>query len=213
MNTWNTHLVKKLSSPSVVQIIQLQKKRFLTDTNFTTARGKFTFKYKTSEENGDKKTKLPKINEQLDEHVLTPNFKYYQTHDFHKLSAKKAKEKTFSLMHTNICSLNTNVKHLDILLDQLDFSFDLLAVSETWTAKLDHVKNIPRLENYQSFVGTKEVTTKSGCCFYIRNDIKYKQRTDLDISYFDDNNEFQSSWIEIIKENEPNIIAGVLQTS
>ena len=140
---------------------------------------------------------------------MTPNFKYYQTHDFHKLSAKKAKEKTFSLMHTNICSLNTNVKHLDILLDQLDFSFDLLAVSETWTAKLDHVKNIPRLENYQSFVGTKEVTTKSGCCFYIRNDIKYKQRTDLDISYFDDNNEFQSSWIEIIKENEPNIIAGV----
>ena len=96
-------------------------------------------------------------------------------------------------MQTNICSLNANVKHLDILLDQLDFSFDLLAVSEKWTAKSGHLENIPRLENYQSFVGTKEVTTKSGCGLYIRNNIKYKQRKDLDITYYDDNNEFQSS--------------------
>ena len=45
-------------------------------------------------------------------------------------------------MHTNISSLNANIKHLDILLDQLNFGFDLLAVSETWTAKSYHVKNI-----------------------------------------------------------------------
>ena len=112
-------------------------------------------------------------------------------------------------MHANICYLNAKAKHLDILLNPLDLSFDLLAVSETWTAKSDHVKNIARLENYQSFVGMKGVTTKSGCGFYIRNSTKYKQRKDLDISYYDDNNEFQSSWTEIIKENEPNIIAGV----
>ena len=104
------------------------------DTNFTTERGKYTFIYKPSEENGDKKTKLNFI-EFLDKHVLTPNFEYHQTHNFHKLSAKAAKEKTFSFMHINICSLNANLKHLDILLDQLGFSFDLLAVSETWTAK------------------------------------------------------------------------------
>ena len=59
----------------------------------------------TSKENGDKKTELSKINKFLDEHVLTPNFEYYQTDDFHKLSVKTAEEKTFSLMHTNICSL------------------------------------------------------------------------------------------------------------
>ena len=47
-------------------------------------------------------------------------------------------------MHTNICSLNPNVEHLDILLDQLDFSFYLLAVLETWTAKSDHVKKNPK---------------------------------------------------------------------
>ena len=71
------------------------------------------------------------------------------------------------------------------------------------------MKNIPRLKNYQSFVGTEGVATKSWCGFYIRNGIKYKQRKNLDISYYDDNNELQSSWIEIIKEYESNIIAGV----
>ena len=58
------------------------------DTNFTTEKEKVTWKYKPSEENGDKKTKLSKINESLDEHVLTPNFEYYKSQDFHKLSAK-----------------------------------------------------------------------------------------------------------------------------
>ena len=47
-------------------------------------------------------------------------------------------------MHTNTCFLNPNVEHLHILLDQLDFSFDLLAVLETWTAKSDHVKKNPK---------------------------------------------------------------------
>ena len=50
---------------------------------------------------------------------------------------------------------------------------------------------------------SKGVTTKSGCGFYIRNGIKYKQRKDLDISYYDYYNELQSSGVEIIKENEP----------
>ena len=43
------------------------------DTNFATETGKFTFKYKPSEENGDKKTKLSKIKEFLDEHLLVPS--------------------------------------------------------------------------------------------------------------------------------------------
>ena len=219
LKTGNAHTIKKQSSLSVIQIFQLQKKRFF-NSNFpckcsygtkstNNERGKFTVKYKSSKEKGNKKTKLSKINEFLDEHVLTSNFEYYQTYDFYKLSAKTAKEKRFRLMYTNICSLRAIVEHLDIFLDQFNFSFDFLAVSETQTAKFDHMKNIPRLKNYQSFVGTEGVATKSWCGFYIGNGIKYKQRKNLDISYYDDNNELQSSWIEIIKEYESNIIAGV----
>ena len=54
----------------------------------------------------------------------------------HKLSAKTAKDahKYFFLK----CKYKT----FRYLLDQLNFGFDLLAVSETWTAKSYHVKNI-----------------------------------------------------------------------
>ena len=43
--------------------------------------------------------------------LLTPNFEYYQTNDFHKPSVKTAKEKSFTLMHTNICSFNEYAEH------------------------------------------------------------------------------------------------------
>ena len=49
------------------------------DPNFTTERGKLTFKYKSSKQNRDNKTKLSKINEFLDEHQSAPNFQYYYT--------------------------------------------------------------------------------------------------------------------------------------
>ena len=49
------------------------------DPKFTTERGKLTFKYKSSKQNRDNKTKLSKINEFLDEHLSAPNFQYYYT--------------------------------------------------------------------------------------------------------------------------------------
>ena len=55
------------------------------------------------------------------------------------------------------------------------------------------------LKTTSHLLGQKGLQLKVVCGFYIRNDIKYKQRKYLDISYYDDNNEFQSSWIDIIR--------------
>ena len=41
----------------------------------------------------------------------------------------------FSLSHTNICSLNANLKNLLTLISSLEFNFCVIAVSETWTPK------------------------------------------------------------------------------
>ena len=50
------------------------------------------------------------------------NFNYYTTHEFHKLKAKLATQyqESFSLMHTNICSLNKNLENLQLLSMTLD---------------------------------------------------------------------------------------------
>ena len=65
------------------------------------------------------------------------------------------------------------------------------------------------LEGYQNYCGMKGKTLKSGCGCYIRNEIKYKIRNDLNISFVDEGNEFQRFWVEIINEKNPNIIVGV----
>ena len=65
------------------------------------------------------------------------------------------------------------------------------------------------MEDYQNYHGNKGSSIKSGCGFYIREGIEFKPQKDLDISYHDTNNEFQSTWIEILNDNKPNKIIGV----
>ena len=54
------------------------------------------------------------------------------------------------------------------------------------------------LQGYQLLHGVKGKTLKSGCGFYLKSGIKFKPRKDLNISFFDENNEFQSCWIEVL---------------
>ena len=63
-------------------------------------------------------------------HSLKPDFKYYETHEFHLITNKV--KNTFSLFHTNICSLQYNGDNLHNLLASLEFKFDIIALSETW---------------------------------------------------------------------------------
>ena len=80
---------------------------------------------------------------------------------------------------------------------------------EIWTSKRKTNKLFPELRNYQLFYATQGTTTKSGCRFYVKKGLKFKSRQDLDLTYHDDENEFQSCWNEILNEKEPNTIIGV----
>ena len=64
------------------------------------------------------------------------------------------------------------------------------------------------IDGYQTFHGTGGQSLKSGCGFFVKEGLKYKRRTDLEMSFKDKNNEFQSCWIEIINNPTPNIIIG-----
>ena len=84
-----------------------------------------------------------------------------------------------------------------------------MALSETWTFKQETNKPFPELRNYQPFYATQGTATKSGCGFYVKKGLKFKLRKDLDLTYHDDENQFQSCWIEILNKKEPNTINGV----
>ena len=91
-----------------------------------------------------------------------------------------------------------NAGKRETLISNLEFDFDIIAVSETWTSYSRENIKPKTIDGYQTYHGTKGHTLKSGCGFYVKNCLKFQQQTDLDLSVIDENNEFQSCWIEII---------------
>ena len=124
---------------------------------------------------------------------MQTNFNYYTPHEFHKLLEKIPKRnKHFSLLHTNICSLKQNFENLEDLIVNHEHIFDIIALSETWNSdeKSQNFK-AGNLQGYHDFIGCTSTTIKSGCGFYIKDSLKYSDRKDVDVKFHDINNEFQ----------------------
>jgi hypothetical protein len=62
---------------------------------------------------------------------LKTNFDYYNVHQFHKLGHKMTQKKMppLSIYHTNIQSLNAKFDNLHTHLSNLDYPFDIIALS------------------------------------------------------------------------------------
>ena len=123
------------------------------------------------------------------------NFKfgYFDFHSFHKAvkSFTDNFKRTFSLFHTNIQSLTHNFENLFDLLASVDFKFDIIALTETWnpTSKLTFSPGY--LDGYSPYNGITGHILKGGCGLYIKSELKYIDREELNISLYDDNNEYQ----------------------
>ena len=74
------------------------------------------------------------------------------------------KRNSFSVLHTNICSISANLENLELLLTNLDHAFDVVGVSESWTSENDNknTMNNHTTPGYQKFCGTKGSLLKSG---------------------------------------------------
>ena len=132
-------------------------------------------------------------------------FDYNSVHDFHKLIRKnqdRNASKTFSVCHTNIESLMHNFNSVHDLLLELEADFEIVAVSETRNPiQKEHNFRAGVLNGYHKYIGQPGTSMKSGSGLYIKENIKFKERKDLNISFHDDNNEFQTKWVEISNQN------------
>ena len=77
-----------------------------------------------------------------------------------------------------------------MLISNLEFSFSVIAVSETWTPEGKSEVKPRKLEGYQKYHGNKWSSVKSGFGFYVKESIKFKPQKDLDIAYHHTDNEF-----------------------
>ena len=81
---------------------------------------KYVFEYTFRQHDYGKENNIIDYNDQqLDNLRLRPDFKYYQNHEFHKLSQNLKRNKTLSILHTNICSLEGNAEKFETLISNL----------------------------------------------------------------------------------------------
>ena len=96
-------------------------------------------------------------------------------------------QKTIFLFHTNICSIQGNFDKLELLLDEINdvHCFDIISLTETWNPQSkEHLFHSKSLTGYQKYIGQQGTTMKSGCGFYISNNITFVPRRDLDTHFY-----------------------------
>ena len=105
-----------------------------------------------------------------DSMTMKPKFDYYDIDEFKKVKTLWNNKKSLSIFHTNICSLQANINNLEDLLHDLDHSFDVIALSETWNPEKTCDTFLPKkLEGYLDYYGTEGSSLKGGCGFYVKN--------------------------------------------
>ena len=140
------------------------------------------------------------IEDFLKEDIENDNSKYFTPADFNTVSSKY--NKSFSVIHMNCRSLPKHHADIVSLLDSLECSFNVIALTETWLDPND-VKHYSF--NGYNFV-SKERTSKKGggIALAIKEDVKYILRPDISIF----NNVCETLFIEIFKPGK-NVIIGV----
>ena len=123
---------------------------------------------------------------------------------------KEKVDNSFSVFHTNICSLQYNGDNLHNLLASLEFKFDIIALSETWNPEYKVTFQPPILPGYNNYKGTPGSSLKGGCGLYISTELKPLARPDLNIKIKNEEVEIETYWTEIIIDKQPNRLVGVL---
>ena len=145
------------------------------------------------------------ILENADPDSQNANFcSYYNIDNF--CNKKFDSQKYFFLFHLNIESLQAHKNDLDILLHELNFDFDIIAISETRLIKDIAPTHDIELKEY-NIEHTPTEASKGGTLLYISDKYEYKLRKDLEIYI---SKEIESTFIEILKPKSQNIIVGCI---
>ena len=83
----------------------------------------------------------------------------------------------FSLCHINIRSQKANLKSFEICLENLQFNFSIIRITETWLN--DYNCDLYSLNGYNFVEAHKSGRSGGGVGIFLVNDIPYQKRPDL----------------------------------
>ena len=134
-----------------------------------------------------------------------PNCKYKDIDYFQKLS-RNFKRKTLSFFHMNVSSLTKNVDHFNILLNDLNVNFDIVAITESRIKKDSPSPVNLHLDKYL-VEQTPTETSAGGTLLYINKRLPYQLKNDLKLYHL---GKIESTFIEIICSKSTNVIVGCI---
>ena len=88
----------------------------------------------------------------------------------------------FGLFHANIASLNLHIDDLKLILSRLSFKFNIIGISEHKIRKDTLPSSNISIPGYEEFIFEPTETTLGDTGFYIKGNIDYITRKDLQIN-------------------------------
>lgn len=112
------------------------------------------------------------------------NTPYLYDHEIDNYLSETIKTEKLSLLHLNIRSINSNFESFRESLESCNFVFNVICLSETWSNDKEFRNNsIFHLKGYKAIHYERQVSKRGGgLLIYIKSDLMYKIRHDLNIS-------------------------------
>ena len=107
--------------------------------------------------------------------------KYYLQENFNN-ELLNHPERSFSLCHINVRSLQQNFSSMQAFLDNLNINFTILGITETWLTDINC--DLYNISNYSLVEKHRTTRSGGGVGIYIPENVEYKYRRD--ITKFDD---------------------------
>ena len=147
---------------------------------------------------------------ELNAHI-SQNCNYYYEHSFPSVIQNRFTSiidlKVFSLCHINIRSQKANLKSFEICLENLQFNFSIIGVTETWLN--DYNCDLYSLDGYNFVEAHRSGRSGGGVGIFLVNDIPYQKRPDL----IPEHKLYEATFVEIDKDvfhKNRNIVIGVI---
>jgi len=115
-------------------------------------------------------------NDESDQIQIIKHSSYYDTNKLYSLI--KHKKTCFSILSTNIQSLNAKFDELTIFINDLkdkDFEFSAICIQESWLSENDATNHL-FLENYTLIPQGKSCSSKGGLVIYLHNKFTYENK-------------------------------------
>ena len=113
----------------------------------------------------------------IDAHLNPCN--YYTEEEFNKLSETFKASENLSLFFNNCRSLKANSEALFGHLHNLNLSFDVVGLCETFVN--DESRKLYRIDNYTAYHATRKQRTGGGIALYVKSELNHYHRHDLDV--------------------------------